>query len=248
MAFSRAAIVRNLRNIRARPQFNQIARRTYASGGHGQAKSGGDAGCRSSSRYHPIMLVPDLKQTEPAHGHGGHGDSHAHEEHEEEKEEEVEEKKKTSQLNEEKTEEKTEDKEEPKESEKSEESDRTRHPATSDDEETVGETDKNVRKSIPDAKGGNKARSESKAAIKQGEDNSEAKEGEPSDKAAASKEPQGKNTQSGKQEGLSNTDTKHSTDITNDPTKSKRVKVLRDCQGQGHRRPKPSQPEEESDS
>lgn len=29
-------------------------------------------------------------------------------------------------------------------------------------------------------------------------------------------------SQSGKQEGLSNTDTKHSTDITNDPDKSKK--------------------------
>lgn len=40
--------MRNLRNFRARPtaarpQFNQVARRTYASGGHGEAKSGGDA-------------------------------------------------------------------------------------------------------------------------------------------------------------------------------------------------------------
>ena len=30
------------------------------------------------------------------------------------------------------------------------------------------------------------------------------------------------NTQSGKQEGLSNTNTKHSTDIANDPEKSKK--------------------------
>lgn len=40
--------------------------------------------------------------------------------------------------------------------------------------------------------------------------------------AAASKTPGGHNTQSGKQEGLSNTDTKHSTDIGNDPEKSKK--------------------------
>lgn len=40
--------------------------------------------------------------------------------------------------------------------------------------------------------------------------------------AAPSKPAAGDNTQSGKQEGLSNTDTKHSTDIANDPSKSKK--------------------------
>ena len=40
--------------------------------------------------------------------------------------------------------------------------------------------------------------------------------------AAASKKAGDKSTQSGKQEGLSNTDTKHSTDIQNDPEKSKK--------------------------
>ena len=40
--------------------------------------------------------------------------------------------------------------------------------------------------------------------------------------SASSKPAGGKNTQSGKQEGLSNTDTKHSTDITNDSSKSKK--------------------------
>ena len=41
--------------------------------------------------------------------------------------------------------------------------------------------------------------------------------------AASSKSPGGLTTsQSGKQEGLSNTDTKHSTDIANDPEKSKK--------------------------
>jgi len=124
---------------------------------------------------------------------------------------------------------KTEDKEEPKETDKSDESssdDEAKDqdtPATSDDDSVVGETDKNVRKSFPDAKGGNKGKLESKAAIKQGEDNSKGKDGEPADKPAASKEALGKNTQSGKQEGLSNTDTKHSTDITNNSDKSQKV-------------------------
>lgn len=39
---------------------------------------------------------------------------------------------------------------------------------------------------------------------------------------AASKPAGSFNKQSGKQEGLSNTDTKHSTDIANDPEKSKK--------------------------
>lgn len=41
--------------------------------------------------------------------------------------------------------------------------------------------------------------------------------------AVLSKEAGNQNTQSGKQEGLTNTDTKHSYDITNDPTKSKKA-------------------------
>ncbi len=40
--------------------------------------------------------------------------------------------------------------------------------------------------------------------------------------AATAKPAGGFGTQSGKQEGLSNTDTKHSTDIANDPDKSKK--------------------------
>lgn len=39
---------------------------------------------------------------------------------------------------------------------------------------------------------------------------------------ATAKTPGGRNTQSGKQEGLSNTDTKHSTNIESDPEKSKK--------------------------
>lgn len=128
-----------------------------------------------------------------SHAHGDHGDSHgAHAgEHEEEEEKSEEEEEKPEEKEDEKpadSEEKTEEKEEPKESDKSEGSDSKDEakeqdtPATSDDETVVGETGKNVRKSIPDAKGGKKARLESKAAIKQGEDNSEAKEGEPTDK------------------------------------------------------------------
>ncbi|MCJ1453949.1 hypothetical protein MMC28_004298 [Mycoblastus sanguinarius] len=77
-----------------------------------------------------------------------------------------------------------------------------------------------TRKHIPDAKGFNKKRIESDYGAKQGE--AREPEQHPSDKdlAAASKPAGDKTTQSGKQEGLSNTDTKHSTDIVNSPEKS----------------------------
>ena len=98
-----------------------------------------------------------------------------------------------------------------------------------------------TRKHIPDAKGYNKLRIESHYGGKQGE--AQEPEQDPSNgdmvritpqsdafvkdhfanvasQAAASKPVGDKTTQSGKQEGLSNTDTKHSTDITKNPEKS----------------------------
>ena len=98
-----------------------------------------------------------------------------------------------------------------------------------------------TRKHIPDAKGFSKKRIESDYGNQQGE--AQNPEQDPSGKdmvssdclgmvgmrkfshnahyqAAASKPVGDKTTQSGKQEGLSNTNTKHSTDITNDPNKS----------------------------
>ncbi|MCJ1370735.1 hypothetical protein MMC20_001948 [Loxospora ochrophaea] len=78
-----------------------------------------------------------------------------------------------------------------------------------------------TRKHIPDAKGANKKRIESHYGMQQGvaeDDEDQAT----MDKAAASKPAGSQSTQSGKQEGLSNTDTKHSTDITNNPEKSKK--------------------------
>ena len=98
-----------------------------------------------------------------------------------------------------------------------------------------------TRKHIPDAKGFSKKRIESHYGGKEGEATNE--EQDPSNKdlvpmtppmtflaqvvwltpgiqAAASKPAGDKTTQSGKQEGLSNTDTKHSTNIAADPDKS----------------------------
>lgn len=77
-----------------------------------------------------------------------------------------------------------------------------------------------TRKHIPDAKGFNKKRIESHYGGKEGE--AQEPEQDPSDKdmAAPSKSAGDMGTQSGKQEGLSNTDTKHSTNIAEDPEKS----------------------------
>ncbi|KAL8795078.1 MAG: hypothetical protein Q9195_002375 [Heterodermia aff. obscurata] len=80
-----------------------------------------------------------------------------------------------------------------------------------------------TRKHIPDAKGGNKKRIESHYGKRLGEAAADHPDPDDEDKAASAKPPGGITTsQSGKQEGLSNTDTKHSTDITNDPDKSKK--------------------------
>ncbi|CAF9904186.1 MAG: hypothetical protein HETSPECPRED_003406 [Heterodermia speciosa] len=81
-----------------------------------------------------------------------------------------------------------------------------------------------TRKHIPDAKGGNKKRIESHYAKRLGEAASDDPEADDEDKAASAKSPGDISTsQSGKQEGLSNSDTKHSTDIANNPDKSKKA-------------------------
>ncbi|CZT41127.1 related to cylicin I [Rhynchosporium secalis] len=243
MAFSRAAALRSCiraaRPATTRPQLvRQIARRGYASGGHGSAKSGGDAiwalgavGVTAPACYYILSNAPD---TSHGHGdHGAHGDEHD-EEHKEESEESDEESKDESKDEpeakaeeksddaEEKSEEKSIDKEE--ESEKSVESDSEDDkkdadtPETSDDEGEDTADGKNTKTVKPDAKGGNKKRFESKQGKKAGESDSS------DDGDAAPSKPVGdKNSQTAKQEGLTNTDTKHSTDISNDPEKSKKA-------------------------
>ncbi|MCJ1259658.1 hypothetical protein MMC24_007497 [Lignoscripta atroalba] len=82
-----------------------------------------------------------------------------------------------------------------------------------------------TRKHIPDAKGANKKRIESDYGLRQGVDDEgfdRNEDGTKSERATASKPPGSKNMMSGKQEGISNTDTKHSTDISNSPEKSKK--------------------------
>jgi len=82
----------------------------------------------------------------------------------------------------------------------------------------------NTVESYPDSKGGYKKRINSEAGMKQGTAEKAPTKGYESvdDKAAASKSPGGRGTTSGKQEGLSNTDTKYSIDLTNNPDKSQK--------------------------
>ncbi|KAL9118703.1 MAG: hypothetical protein Q9187_004750 [Circinaria calcarea] len=78
-----------------------------------------------------------------------------------------------------------------------------------------------VRKHIPDAKGGNKKRIESKYGNRLGLNEEGDDKSRLTDKAAASKTPGDLvKSQSGKQAGLSNTDTKHPSDPVKDPDKS----------------------------
>ncbi|KAL8857516.1 MAG: hypothetical protein Q9178_005844 [Gyalolechia marmorata] len=77
-----------------------------------------------------------------------------------------------------------------------------------------------TRKHIPDAKGFNKLRIESDYGKEQGK--LEDEDSAHTDKAAPSKSPVGTNTTSQKQEGLTNTDTKHSLELDSNPEKSKK--------------------------
>lgn len=134
-----------------------------------------------------------LSQDTGAHhgdDHGSHGEEHEEEESKEESSEEAESEEKPDEDGdkEEKTEstdesEKSDDSGKTEAAEKSDDSDSGDEkdadtPETSDDESDephkVGEDAKNVRKHVPDAKGGAKARLESKAAITQGKPAEEA--------------------------------------------------------------------------
>ncbi|KAI9667333.1 MAG: hypothetical protein M1821_000148 [Bathelium mastoideum] len=80
-----------------------------------------------------------------------------------------------------------------------------------------------TRKSIPDAKGGTKKRLDSDYAVRQGLSKEESDEsGSENESPAARIPPRNQNEMAGKQRGLSNTETKHSTDISNSPEKSKK--------------------------
>lgn len=148
------------------------------------------------------------------HGHDEHGEGHDEEhgeEHEEGGKDEGEEEK--SDDSEEKAEEKSDDSGDSDSGDEKE----ADTPETSDDEGEEGsegkDEGKNTKKHIPDAKGGAKKRIESNNSKTLGDKGPESDHDDaPKDKASPSKPAGGKNSQSGKQEGLTNTDTKHSTD------------------------------------
>lgn len=225
MAFSRVAALRSaIRGARpsvARPQcFRQVVRRGYASG-HSSTQAGGDTlwAVGAVAVTAPACWYILSNAPEPAHGHGDHGDSHG-KEHEEEHEEESKDEEPKEESKDEGDDKETSSDAEEKDSDKSEDSDsgdekEADTPDTSDDEGSDGGENKNTKKHIPDAKGGAKKRVESNNSIKAGKNDDS--------QASPSKEAGSKNTQTGKQEGLTNTDTKHSTDIGNDPSKSKKA-------------------------
>lgn len=147
------------------------------------------------------------------HGHDEHGEGHGEEhgeEHEEEGEGKGEEEK--SDSSDQKAQEKSDDSDDSESGDEKE----ADTPETSDDEGGDGsesqDEGQNTKKHIPDAKGGAKKRVESNNSQNLGDKPESDHDGSPDDQASPSKSPGGKNTQSGKQEGLTNTDTKHSTD------------------------------------
>ncbi|MCJ1308933.1 hypothetical protein MMC25_002588 [Agyrium rufum] len=189
------------------------------------------------------MLQPGPKSE---HGHGEHDEHDEHDDHGEEHEESHdgeeggEEKSETSDEGTEKVDSSA------AESDKSDDSEsdgRITPGASPEDTERVVDSGKNVegvqfkgatnatddhtqddtRKHVPDAKGGAKKRIESAYGNKLGEMSEEDQKADKGDAPATAKTPGNDNTISGKQEGISNTDTKHSTDIANDPDKSKKA-------------------------
>lgn len=183
--------------------------------------------------YYLLQNAPDT-----SHSHGEHGDDHgkSHGEEEQPDEEPVEEPAKSEDGE---SQDEEQDSKKPEESGSDDGDNEADTPDTSDDEGSdEDKQDGNTVKHIPDAKGGAKKRLESEKGIKQGEASKTDGDDEKSHdkvfevdhalaetiaddlKAAASKPAGSKNSQSGKQEGLSNTDTTHSTDIAQDPEKS----------------------------
>ncbi|KAI9799872.1 MAG: hypothetical protein M1833_003794 [Piccolia ochrophora] len=110
-------------------------------------------------------------------------------------------------------------------------------PDTSDDESSGGKgSDSGVRfkgpvkggpkehniNRYPDAKGGTKKRLESTYGRKQGQAEEDPNEAPGNDRGGSTSKTPVKGSQSGKQEGVSNTDTKHSYDLDNDNSRSRK--------------------------
>ncbi|KAI9731004.1 MAG: hypothetical protein M1834_005465 [Cirrosporium novae-zelandiae] len=196
--------------------WRSIQKRTYASAnGHGAHEAGSDMPWLIGSIAITLPCLYFVWPSSSTHAGGGHG---KHEKHEK-KPEKVEESGSTDETSAEES--------KSEESESSDEEQAT--PDSSDDESekpeaVVRKGDGDGPKEDTDAKGSNKARTESEDGAKQGENKETDKiAGDKASKdmnATATKPPGGVGTQSAKQEGLSNTDIKHSTDTGSSSEKS----------------------------
>jgi len=169
MAFSRAAAIRSCfrgaRPTSARPQlFRQVVRRGYASGGHESAKAGGDAVWAAGAVAVTAPTVWYLLQNAPEAPHG-HGD-HG-DSHGKSHGEEA----------------KEESKDEPEK--KSEEEPEASDEEKSEDSDSEGEAKEADTPDTSDDEGGEDAKKDG---------NTVKSDGEPDDKASASKPAEGKST------------------------------------------------------
>lgn len=191
-----------------------VSRRGYASShgeaGHGQAKS--DLPWAIGAVAFTVPGVWYMLQPGEAH-HADHHEAHE-EKHEEPKQEEA---PKEEPKEEPKAEAKEESKEEPKEESKEESKDDSKD----ESKDKPKEDSKDESKEEPKKDESPKEESKEEAPKEDSKSDTDAK-GSAKDKPAASKEALSQNQTSGKQQGLSNTDTKHSTDVDNDPSKSKK--------------------------
>jgi len=214
MAFARASVLRKAADFArasrpsvARPLlWRQVARRGYATGhGHESAKASSDLPWAIGAVAVTVPTCWYLLQSSSDSAHDGHGSSHDKSHDEKPKENTNNEAKNDDEGKAADSEGKSDDSDD--------EGSAVDTPETSDDEGVTKEE-------IPDAKGGQKKRISSSRGIKQDEADSDSEENAPKDtaedKPKNSKTPGDESTTSGKQEGLSNTDTKHSTDPQND--------------------------------
>ncbi|EKG09850.1 hypothetical protein MPH_13057 [Macrophomina phaseolina MS6] len=215
-------------------RINQsVTRRGYASshGGSGQSHAKSDLPWLVGSLAVGVPGTWWMLQPGDAH-HGGH-DEH-HEKHEEAKEEVPKEEPKEQPKEEPEAEAKEEPKEESKDDSEEEPKKEEIGPKEGSDSSprfkgatSAGGEDKAApdnRYSKTDAKeGANKRRIDSTYGTPLGAHESENdKPGSAKDQPSPSKEPLSQNQTSGKQQGISNTDTKHSIDVDNKPTESKK--------------------------
>ncbi|KAI9825922.1 MAG: hypothetical protein M1819_000441 [Sarea resinae] len=200
----------------------QIGRRSYATeGGHHTKQASSDLPWAVGAAVVTLPSVFYLISSGESHGIApakvvkpqGHG--HGHEEPSEESEgsEEV--------QSEPEPEPEPESAPEPESSESESEGEGQDTPDTSDDDSSDDKS--GTKEHLDDAKGVGKKRINSSLAKSQGADEpTQEPEGRSSEDKPATSKPVVKGEMSGKQAGLTTTDTKHSTDITNDPNKSKK--------------------------